>query len=488
MPHEQFAPPPDNVPEHILSETEKSSDHLQGEIDDSSLTLKRPGRAKRTLGLGLGLGLTALGGVEAAAHLETKSAQAAEANQAELAVNPNAKYAELIKDNLPNHLESEDIDPRYQQVAIFKHRIVSQGKDWDARDVIRKEARQLQYELDTSTGWADPARQKLLNTLLNESDIKRQLTETQGLTLADAISLLKATIINAGKKGAFSETLKMLIKERDTFAKREIVGPHTDEFIGFNYAAKDADQFFSGKNLRKIAETAIGKKAAEHPEMVKIISTGEPSEEDPTQENAGDRLLKTIEQSRGNTVLYLNTHSSDSQLAVNLSDPDHQQFLSPDSIALSLLNRLLATKDSQDLGKITIFGDGCKEYDFRIPLMESLQRNYHDGGYEQEIGKPFSELGLPTIITMAGEKSLTMIVPEFPGGARALSNADYLKKIEQAGGITGKILFDLQASSYVTSGDMAFFVPKQGKLTEISSLESTTKNFKYGDQDLQITV
>jgi hypothetical protein len=48
--------------------------------------------------------------------------------------------------------------------------------------------------------------------------------------------------------------------------------------------------------------------------------------------------------------------------------------------------------------------------------------------------------------------------------------------IKSEGALTGRMLFQLQSESYITGGDMGFFISDHGKLKEISSNQKTQKS------------
>lgn len=479
---------------------ESSSNKDQGQLNEDSYIIKRPGRAKRTVGIGLGLGLAMVGGVESAAYFDTKSAQATETHKTQQDSNPNAKFIKKISETgLPTHLTREEIDPRYAQLDFLKSKIIPAVEDPKQKERLEKDSQEkLERQLAASQGWADSKRQRQINELLDNREVKKVLSAHPDFSLADVISLLKATVLNEGLGKSPDATLEKLIEYREAYSKREIIGIHTDQFIGFNYAAADNEGEFSEEMFTKLAYAAMGEGVEKKSDRVKIISTGQAGEKDPNNANAGEKLLKAIEQAPHNdaghnTVILFNTHGTENYLEIDGSDRKHPQVLEVKALAMSLLNRLYndykVHHDSEELSRIDIIIDSCNGYGFRKNLISLMETYYKSLGYEGEMKIPFSKIGKPYIVAMSGEKSPLFSFKDFPSGIRALTTEKNLEQIQQGRGVYGQTLFDLQSQSYVSGGDPAFFVPVEGKLLEISSQEpKVQKSFKYGDQDLQVSV
>lgn len=456
-------------------------------------TKQKLGRALQIAGAVTGLA----GGIHYAPKLHVAGAEAAASHQDSWEeASPLEKFALPAKNNLPDHASPADIDPRYAQKDILKYTIdTSTGAQ---KIMFQQELQNFDDQIKKGTGWADNKRQTMFNSLLKNPELRKQLQQEPGLTVADAFSLIKATVLDSSTD-SYEHKLAHKLKERRQMLEKEFIGPHTDQVIIFNYASKDAGALFSGAELQKMAQTALGNKAAKHPEKyIQMISTEEVH--DRTQATAGDALVKAIETSRGTTSLYLNTHASANELAIDLSDPHHQQTLKIDGFASALLNRMVSlaaeghAKEAQDsLAHMNIIIDGCEGYDFSKKVVSAMKTMYEQSGFEKIIGADFEHISLPTIVTMAGEKSSVLAVDQLlehskPSGSRGLTSEPYMQLIKQNGGLTGNILFQLQSETYVSGGDMTFFIGKQGGLEEISSFQQPKKSpgtFDYGGTKLQ---
>jgi len=429
-------------------------------------------------------------------HVEMTKATATETDSWNK-LSPFEKFALPVENNLPKKALPSDIDPRYTQVQILKQ--LAKTSSGEEKKEFLDSATHTEYDLNQATGWADKGKQAMFNTLLQNKKIREKLEKTPGLTMADAFSLLKATALDSSTL-SYEQKLDKKLAEYKNLVHTEFIGPETDEVIIFNYASKDAGGLFNGEDIKTMAQTALGKKAQKNPEkFIKLIDTQ--TTEDTTKENAGDALVQAIEKSKGNTTLYLNTHASSDALAIDLSNSENPQTLKVDGFASAFLNRLINISQTkgidetqQTLGKIKIIIDGCEGYDFSKNVLSAMKKLYNESNFKDNVTNvPFENLVLPIFVTMAGEKSAVLVIDKkipnaAPSGSRALTNESYRKLIKQEGGLTGKILFQLQSESYISGGDMTFFVPEAGKLQEVSSYKPTknkSRGFTYGNKELR---
>ncbi len=405
---------------------------------------------------------------------------------------PFDKFTLSVKE-LPTHASQGDIDPRFTQVKLLEQVI----KHNDRQD-LKGQLDDLKYKLSEKDGWANPKRQGEFNVLLQDSKIRKILKSQPKLTTADAFSLLKATILDTDVGNAETK-LRKKIEQRNAFSDTQIIEPNTDKVIIFNYATKDAGTIFKGAELKKMAQVALGEKARQNPDKyIQLIDTNEVK--DVTQETSGDILIKSIQESRGKRVVYLNSHASPNELAIDLSNPSKPQTLKTEGLASAFLTNMINTIQEKgpefgrsSLGEVKIIIDGCEGYDLvGKNIISEMQHIYNESNYETITGVPFDKLQLPTVVTMAGEKSPVLAVDQifeqsYPSGSRALVQDKYLNLIKQKGGLNGSILLQLQSESYTSGGDMGIFVSGQGKLDEISSnITSKQKNgsFNYGNKKL----
>jgi hypothetical protein len=477
-------------------DTLKTTTNLDEQTDlrpATTLNKLRKSKLGKALQIATLLATTSAVGARYGSKLQVAGAEASETS-AQVRwdkASPLEKFTFSPKKYLPEHFSRGDIDPRYTQIDILKSLITeSSGTQ---KIILEQELHKFERQISQRSGWADTGRQNLLNSLIHNPAIRDQLTETTP-TMADALSLLKATITDKGT-GSYPDKLHRKIEQRTALEKTEFIGPHTDQVIIFNYASKDAGELFKGDQLVKMAQTALGEKAQKNPNnYISLISTEEVK--DVTQATAGDALIKSIEQGRGNLALYLNTHASETELAIDLSDPKNPQTLKVEGLASALLSRLVnRVQQGETLSSLQteIIIDGCEGYNLAQNTIEAMRKMY-DEAYKPILHVNFEQLPGVTISTMAGEDSSVLAIENSfegakPSGSRALVDDDYLNLIKQEGGLTGKVLLKLQAEAYISGGDMTFFVPNQGNLEEISSFTQPKKGtfgtFEYGGKKLQ---
>ncbi len=347
---------------------------------------------------------------------------------------------------------------------------------------LPREVQELREKyLQTRSGWANPERQKVFNRLLNKASIREKLSSAD-VSVAGAFSLLKATIGTTLDITSAEAEKKLgeLIKERQELSKKKILGPDTKHVIVFSYGAeKGAAETFKGKEIVKMTKVAMGVEENAKDPRITFIETSRVK--DKTKTNAGDLLLKSIEGSSGSTYIHIATHAGPQELVIDAHDIRHPTTLKYDGIALAFVNRLLkevqekgVTAGKDSLKQMTVFIDGCKSHNLSRQIASAIKGQYSRMGLEKIIGIDSADIGLPTIITSSGEDSptLTFADENLPkSGSRALTEKTWLKRIQDAGGLTGKLMFELEAESYISGGDMGFFVDKQGRFTEISQLE-----------------
>jgi hypothetical protein len=405
----------------------------------------------------------------------------------------DTKFALPIKGNLPKVADRADIEPRFYQVDELKRELYANGIDVsknltslaksklqheEGLKLLYNEMLLLQHGLDTETGWANKAKQRLFNDLLKNPNIRSILTTRPDLTMADAFSLIKSTVNNEDGRNP-DVVIKEILSQRDKLAETKFISADTEQVIIFDYDDGSGNSNdFKGKKLGEMAKNALGEKAEKDPsKFIKTITTRAVELENATP---GEELVKAIGSSPDNTTLYLSTHSDKSGILIGKSADGKPQLLAMDGFASAFLNHLLSSYQTRgaegaknSLGNMKIIIDGCSGYNLSKNIIDRMKTLY-DEGYAQTIGVPFEKISLPTIVTMAGDAS--PIVLRETSGSRALTNDTYQKMIKSEGALTGRMLFQLQSESYITGGDMGFFISDHGKLKEVSSNQKTQKS------------
>ena len=452
-------------------------------------TKSKVGNVLKTIGL---VGALAGGAKYANEHTEVSKVSASETQNSWNNSDSEDKFEMGIKGNLPKEAKPEDIDPRFYQVNELKRELYEKGIDV-SKDLTASAKSKLKYDeelkllynemlllqngLDTETGWANKAKQRKFNELLKNPEIRSILSAREDLTMADAFSLIKSEVNSEGTKNP-QENFKDLLEKRDELAKTNFISPTTEQVIIFDYddgSGNESD--FKGKKLAETAKIALGSKAEKKPDnFIKTITTRNVDLDSATP---GEELTKAIGDSPDNTTLYLSTHSDKSGILIGKSADGKPQLLAMDGFASAFLNRLLTSYQSKgsegaknSLKNMKIIIDGCSGYNLSKHIVDRMKTLYNDG-YATAVGLPFEDIALPTIVTMAGDSS--PVVLSETSGSRALTSDSYLEKIKKAGGLTGQILFDLQSESYLSGGDMGFFISDHGVLKEISSNQKTIK-------------
>jgi hypothetical protein len=226
-----------------------------------------------------------------------------------------------------------------------------------------------------------------------------------------------------------------------------------------------------------MALDAMGEKAIQDPnKYLKQIEAGIIT--NITRESPGEKLVKAIEESPDNTLIYISNHVEKNGIMAGMSPDGKPQMLNTDGFASAFLNRIVQKYQNGDRnarsasGKIKVIIDGCYGYNLANNIVSRMKEIYNTD-YKNVIGVDFEDLKLPTIVTMSGDSS--PVVLDKRSGSRALTSDSYRKMIRSEGALTGNMLLGLQSESYITGGDMGFFISDHGKLKEISSNQRTKK-------------
>jgi hypothetical protein len=443
------------------------------------------GNFLKTVGL---LGALAGGAKYTSEHTEMSKVSASETHDSWNGLPAEKKFVLPVAGNLPSEALVKDIEPRLIQIEKFKERLTnkngrsesigftSKSSLGDQSEKIQDWIAALQEGINKEEGWANPEKQGRFNQLLKDGDIRRIL-ESGNFTMADAFSLIKSTISNSRPGVEPKDILNELIEERQKLAKTNFIDHNTEQVIIFSNTTPEEKGKFKGDELGKMATEALGEKAIQNPnKYIKQIEAG--IIKNINEQSPGEKLVRAIEESPDNTLIYISTHAEKTGIMAGVSKDGKPQMLNIDGFATAFLNRILqkslkGEKNATDSsGSIKIIIDGCYGYNLAGNIAKKMEELYN-ASYKEQIGVNFENLKLPTIVTMAGDSS--PVVLDKTSGSRALTSSPYLKMIRKEGALTGGMLLKLQSESYATGGDMGFFISDHGKLKEISSNQETTK-------------
>jgi hypothetical protein len=396
---------------------------------------------------------------------------------------PEAKsspyYEAHLRDFAPSvaDVKGEDVDPRLGLVA--------RGSDSYSQAGMRS--------LLDNSGWATTERIASFKRLVGDQEIRAQAISAD-LTVAEYFSLIKASVKEVdelktpeGKAvvasdPAFKTVLetatldlppertaelvaKVLLEKRQQFSRAEVLGPSTETLIIMTGRDRRSDGANGGKS--NVIDARVWNdiaKAAHVPD--KAVHSLDASVQDPKVVAMG--LIDAIKDSKGETVVALDTHGSPESIAVSV-EAGAEMSLKSAALAHALTERLLKSGDKESLSHVTIVLDSCSSYDFAKSLSKEIRSQWADDGSGEGWAakmKP-GDIAMPRIITMAQEGSVGFFGATV---GETLRNGQ-LKGIEKDGAVTGKrLLQNVQAPAY-RYNDMTFFLPEHGGLLEIGANE-----------------
>lgn len=304
-------------------------------------------------------------------------------------------YFTRASDFLPKADEIRDfeIDPRlYRRKAAQEQGLLNDKEIIDAT-------------MEIEPGWSSENKQRNFKDILSNKSV-RQALQASDCTLAEAYSVIKAAIEEQDRESSLiyvfggrelaepsqediAERVKVLLDEREKAKNITLLGPDTDNFIHFDFFEEGERQFDPGL-MEDLAESS-----GVPPENVKTIDTN--------GQNPKGELGDRIAESRGNTTIYLNTHGNiDGSLEIKRGSNDQ---VHPGTIAIALIDRVLATRDPKDLSKVKLVFESCFSEDFLIKFINTLREKMIEHSVPEELGTDIDEIPFPDIITSSGRGS-----------------------------------------------------------------------------------
>jgi len=323
-------------------------------------------------------------------------------------------------------------------------------------------------------GWSDEKKLRTFRMIMANEDVKHIL-QNSDCTLAEVFSIIKAAIIEYPDldKKQYSKVIKELLTKREQFKSKEIIGPHTDEVIIFNYGNtvlnspdNPTSTNFDGSFLKKLSDELVE-------DASKVTLVHERAKN--TDQSIKKTLSSMIEHSKGATTLLFNTHgTSTNELLIDEGRETLKTFTIANPLMMRVINSAIDGKNYKDeLSDVTIFLASCHSYNFAKELERAfrsefnfLKKTYQDLLRHVEIS--YDEINLPTVITMANKGSVTF------SSACIGELKKHRKSINRQGTLDGAFLLQsMQPDVYGTS-DITFFNGDKGNLEEIGMTPVTT--------------
>ncbi len=365
------------------------------------------------------------------------------------------RFQSQAADFLPSGAQVQDaeIDPRLLQITT---------KYTDGELLFPEEPRvSVEKTIQKAPGWTDPTLTAAFRATLDDPEV-RHLFSASDCSLAEVYSIIKAAIKTdqlTDQGTAPAQTIQELLVEREQFKTKEILGPNTDNFIHFTLN----DPTIDPEIAQQLGALATIWNKGEKPMVHKIKNDSERGKQKNTETDPDPivtDLNKTIENCRGNILIYLSTHGSNE--AIGLHHGDTNRVLSTKDLAASLLGLVYATQNPKALATVTLLDSICHNYDFTQQLARDLQSTYTGNA---------QELALPTVITSAQTGSMA-----YTNGFAGETLKNFLPAISKERALTGEFLMRrIQPQAYLF-GDASFFTGKQtGAWQEIGAATPSTK-------------
>lgn len=258
-------------------------------------------------------------------------------------------YFSRASDYLPTGemISAREIDPRFSLVDNHEF-----GED-------------VQAQIAEYPGWASEEKQELFRFVLNIPEV-RLLFQESDCNLAEVYSIVKLTSkdeLERYQKGNVRAVQRRIVRniedalyEREISKNELILGPETDTLISLSYFESGYRQM-DPRRLRGLAE-ACGVKNHFEIDTSKGVA-------------ASKELSEQIQNSHGETTLYIDTHGSKDGF---IGIAENEQGFHVSEIAYALINRMLKTRDPHELEKITVIFESCFSEDIYDIFIEYLQR------------------------------------------------------------------------------------------------------------------
>ncbi|EKD67965.1 MAG: hypothetical protein ACD_48C00134G0003, partial [uncultured bacterium] len=370
---------------------------------------------------------------------EHKDIQSADFNK--LSYNDRQHYYFLrVTDYLP---EAEDI-----------HRRDFDAREWlQFKDKIGTSFRTKEGEENMDIpAWLTTEHENLFIEYLQDPEVRSLLAEVKGMTLVEAFSSIKATIVNMEENSGASrvDMVRMALEKRKIFQQKELLGRDTDTVI-----------YVFDPEFREPPEallTAVDAMTGGH---AKFFSYKVDQDGDQSREVLRDTY---IGKSTGKTLLFFSTHGATDHLQVDYN----KHGFNYDDFAQGLLDRLMSSKNPKEtLGDMDIMIDSCFSYEYQKKLEKALENGYASNHIEEKIGMPFRDILLPTIVTTVHALSLAdkdmglfAEIIAFPEGVP----------------LTGDMLLrKVQPKFFPKGQDLTFEIGGRGTITEIGKQENPRK-------------
>jgi len=361
------------------------------------------------------------------------------------------------KDFLPTseEISPHEIDPR----VGAGNRAFDEGDSSTYKSIVDN--------MEEYPSWSSDEQVERFKQLLDDSMLRQRVQKTD-FNLAEVYSLIKAVLTYKEKNKTplmpMSDELliERFISERESFGRRELLGPKTDTYIHFNYKDPNNAKRFDGDTNDEMAKKL----------KVKNVQRFDGDE---TGAVVAD-ILSAIVGSEGETFIHFNTHGNVDRVAIN----EHAS-LQMRSIAMALVERLRRSKDRNELGKITLFFDACHSYDIAETLVFFIKHIYEFPQEEvptnikrkklptplEELGIDFADLQMPTIVSSAQKGSLGFSYEtNFDGTVKK-----NMKGLEEEGVLNGNFMLKRIQPRGAYTMDMTVFAGKRGKSVEIAARE-----------------
>ncbi len=364
------------------------------------------------------------------------------------------------EDFLPTGAEISDdeIDPR-----LRIHTDPALEKD-------EKHRASIEATIERRPGWATAERQQAFRTVIDVPEV-RTVFEQSNCTLAEVYSVIKACIKrqeeyqkdHAGytfSNVATAEMVHQLLQDRQAlFDMDPILDENTDCFIHLSYYEEGARQM-RPETMHTLADACH-------------VSKRNRVEVDTSQEDAHEienDIYGAVADSRGRTVLYLDTHGEENRISTREGAPGFYI----ENIASALMSRIIETRDPQTVKDVVIIADACHSYILAKQIedgMRNRMETIYGTGRKRRKNMTVAELpgvagfrdvALPTIISSAQEGSLGYTTQKYQ---------DAIPAIRKRGALTAEfIMRRLQPRDYHIA-DFTFFRGGQGAIHEIGEVE-----------------
>ncbi len=356
-------------------------------------------------------------------------------------------YASRVRDFLPMSVELtyQDIDPRNQEQASTRDR----------------------EEINMHRGWSEETRARAFAQLALHPGI-RAFAKREDLTLVEYISWLKAihsereVMAQRAAPQRVTESLEItavrLLNMHRALMRTNILDAATQKVILLYGNDNDILHGIEETGWERIAQ-GVG---VPRERIAKMATTQATS-----GEQLEERFLQTVRASREKTFIAIETHGSSLGITTD-SREGRVSRITVSRFAEILLERVIASRDTDTLEQVTILFGSCYSYNFTRNLLQEMQSAWETMGQDLNPPVPFSRIKLPAIIAGSQKDSSTLnsatvehlLLPHLEG-----LRADHA--------LTGeRLLRNVQPSAYAKQCDLTFFA--QGSGAEYAADERTS--------------